>query len=500
MIPTRTTSRQRPRIVATLVAGPYCTPRCRIGKVFRCAVNGARQVVGITDAPIPWPYALAVKGNRQLFVSGGLERAIRRESVQAVVDHWGVNRSLKTDGCGRTATACGLSATHLASFPIPRHIDRQDSGPSASGRTPLMSPKPRLGLALAVVAAFELTVSAHASDQSGVPKLRTLIPRKVASARTRSLECVQKSPDFVLWDRDKTIAPRAVGYVYYREQALGDRLLLVDQSEGARGWVRADTVIPISQAEEFFANQIQANPKSAFAFLMRGVVRLENEDLDHALADLDQALRLDPNYVPALTARAALWQWKNRLDQAIADSSRAIELDTRYSYAYVERGVFHFDMKEYDKALSDFDAAVERGFKGAVIEIGRGMVALYKGDLKKAQAHFNEAQRIDPKHPDAYCGNASIFMMRGDTKRALKVLDQAVEVDPESADSHGNRAVILLSLGQYDKALDDLDLVLKVAPSSVLRSGNEPGSWRPARSTRFATERRHKNRQPGPAS
>ncbi len=80
------------RTVPALVAGPYRTPRCRIGGKFPCVINGTRTVVGITKAPIPWPYARAVKGNRQLFVSGGLERAIRKESQQAVVYHWGVSR------------------------------------------------------------------------------------------------------------------------------------------------------------------------------------------------------------------------------------------------------------------------------------------------------------------------------------------------------------------------------------------------------------------------
>ena len=53
-------------------------------------------------------------------------------------------------------------------------------------------------------------------------------------------------------------------------------------------------------------------------------------------------IRLDPKYVPALVERAYLWQCRNRLDLALADVNQAIKLDSRNSYAYVERGVFHF--------------------------------------------------------------------------------------------------------------------------------------------------------------
>jgi tetratricopeptide (TPR) repeat protein len=331
-----------------------------------------------------------------------------------------------------------------------------------------MSSKSQLGLGLALVAVLHVVAAANASEQNGRPTLKTaLIPRKAPSAQARSLECVQRRPDFVLWDAEKQITPGAVGYVYYLEQSQGNRLLLTDQAEGMRGWAHANTIIPVAQADEFFSKEIQANPKSAFAFLMRGVVRLENDDLERALTDLDQALKLDPKSVPALTARAYLWMWKGEFDRAIADSTRSIELDPNYGYAYVERGIFHYDRKDFDNALHDFDAAAKRGFKGAVIEVGRGMIDLQKGNLKKAQEEFNEALKIDPKHPDAYAGCASIFLVRGNTKRALTILDQAVELDPENADSHGNRAIVLLSIGKYDKALEDLDDVLRVAPSSA---------------------------------
>ncbi len=103
-----------------------------------------------------------------------------------------------------------------------------------------MAPKSKVALLFAVLAAAGLTVSARASDQSGIPTLKTLIPRKVASAQTRALEFVQKSPDFVLWDANKKITPGAAGYVYYMEQSQGNRLLLTDQNEGcAAGLKRA---------------------------------------------------------------------------------------------------------------------------------------------------------------------------------------------------------------------------------------------------------------------
>jgi hypothetical protein len=79
-----------------LIAGPYKPPPCEVGAVVDCVIDGARRrirVDGITDAPIPWPYSTARGGGRQLLITMALERALRTESVAAVMYHWGVSRS-----------------------------------------------------------------------------------------------------------------------------------------------------------------------------------------------------------------------------------------------------------------------------------------------------------------------------------------------------------------------------------------------------------------------
>lgn len=326
----------------------------------------------------------------------------------------------------------------------------------------------RFKLALTAYAAVMLCASVNASDLGHSPRIRTaLIPRKASSARDRASEVVQRSPDFTLWDAKTKITPTDAGHIFLVERAQGNRLLLTDLNEGLRGWALASTVVSLSEADAFFGEQQKANPNSAFAFLMRGVVRSENDDLDQAVADLDQALKVDPKYVPALIERAYLRQWRNQLDEAIADASTAIALDPRNSYAFVERGVFQYSKKEYDKALADFQKAIDLGSRAAVIYIARGMILLHKHDPNRAFAELKRAQELDPRHPDVYAAMASTFMMQGKTDKALKVLDQAVAIDPKCADSHGNRAVVYLAMGKYDKALDDLDEVLRVAPNSA---------------------------------
>jgi hypothetical protein len=69
--------------------GTYRTPRFRIGQTVSCEVNGPVVIVGISDAPIPWPVCKRGKWLVPI-VYRGLAKAVRREAEQAVAHWWGV--------------------------------------------------------------------------------------------------------------------------------------------------------------------------------------------------------------------------------------------------------------------------------------------------------------------------------------------------------------------------------------------------------------------------
>jgi hypothetical protein len=82
-----------------LLFGPYRTPRCRVGQRVRCAVRGTVVVVGLSDAPLPWPLCRCGKW-RVPVVYKGLARAVRRESELAVAHWWGVTNQTQDTRSG----------------------------------------------------------------------------------------------------------------------------------------------------------------------------------------------------------------------------------------------------------------------------------------------------------------------------------------------------------------------------------------------------------------
>jgi tetratricopeptide (TPR) repeat protein len=63
------------------------------------------------------------------------------------------------------------------------------------------------------------------------------------------------------------------------------------------------------------------------------------------------------NQAIAYTSRGVEWRAKRQLDRAIADHSQAIKLDPSLSEAFYNRGNAYGDKGENDRAITDYDQA-----------------------------------------------------------------------------------------------------------------------------------------------
>ena len=309
-----------------------------------------------------------------------------------------------------------------------------------------------------VVLAAILSTTAAAGPPAGQPNWAMIV--------------VPQKPDFVLWDAQTRIEPETVGLVYNVEQVQGLNLLLNAPGHGTRGWTPSNAVISLKVGEEYFTQAILINPKDPFASMMRGIIRAEKGDADGAMADLDEALKKDASYRPALVRRAAMLRARNQPDRAQADLDRAIGLDGRDPTAYVERAVLGFTRREFARAWADLDRAIELGSHDVIVPILRGQILLEKKDTKRAHEEFVTALKADSSRHDAYLGLASVYLMRGQAKNAQAILDDAVRSDPNNPEAYGNRATLCLARGDYEKALFNLDEVIRLSPGSA-RAYNE---------------------------
>jgi tetratricopeptide (TPR) repeat protein len=156
----------------------------------------------------------------------------------------------------------------------------------------------------------------------------------------------------------------------------------------------------------------------AWAYSSRGIAYLAKGDNDRAIADYDQAIRLDPKLRSAYYNRGTAYQAKGDNDRAIADYDQAIRLDPKRANAYNARGNSYLAKGGHDHAIADFDTAIRLDPKDALTYGNRGEAYQAKGENDRAIADFDTAIRLDPAHTEAYARRGLSYEKKGDPERA----------------------------------------------------------------------------------
>jgi lipoprotein NlpI len=103
-----------------------------------------------------------------------------------------------------------------------------------------------------------------------------------------------------------------------------------------------------------------------------------------ALADLDEALKLKPDYLDAYRMRAGALQCLDRRDDAIADLTAALA-QSKDPEIYRQRGRLHWDDGQFAAAADDFAAAAALDRKAAYAVLWYAISAARAGSLDQAK-------------------------------------------------------------------------------------------------------------------
>jgi Tfp pilus assembly protein PilF len=90
---------------------------------------------------------------------------------------------------------------------------------------------------------------------------------------------------------------------------------------------------------------------------------------------------------------------KGDLDRAVHDFNEAIRLDPKYPDGYAERGQANFKLGETDRAIADYTAAIQRDPQHGTALRSRGMAYLYRGTSDLALADLTKAIELAENDP-----------------------------------------------------------------------------------------------------
>ena len=169
--------------------------------------------------------------------------------------------------------------------------------------------------------------------------------------------------------------------------------------------------------------------------MTRGIDFASKNDIDHAIADFDRAIKINPNCRPPTTIAATPISRSATMPSAVANYDAAIRLNPKDAMAYYDRGVARYEREDYDRAVADFD----------------------------------QATKLDRRMPPPSTTAASPITRSATTTAPSRISTRRSSSIPSSRWPIGARGYALAGHGDYDKAIADLTQAIKLDGDQAMR-------------------------------
>jgi tetratricopeptide (TPR) repeat protein len=234
-----------------------------------------------------------------------------------------------------------------------------------------------------------------------------------------------------------------------------DDFIKVNQNR-TDGWFEKKDAVLLSDAVSYFADRIQKDANDAFAYGSRGAALQEQGDVDGALKDYAEAIRLQPESAVWHLYRGTLYQGKNDGKKAMADFDEAVRLKPKQALGYCCRADLYRSAGDFDHAIADYTKAISLDSEDPDSLNARGEVHEAKKEYDQAIKDFTAAIKLDDKFAGAYNNRGIVYKKTKEYKRALADYRRALKLDPKA-----------------DGALNNLAYLMAACPDEKVRDGKK---------------------------
>jgi tetratricopeptide (TPR) repeat protein len=226
------------------------------------------------------------------------------------------------------------------------------------------------------------------------------------------------------------------------------------------GWIKRTDVLPFASALEALNDELKRKPTAA-GYAVRACIWESKHDYAKAIADCDEAIRLDSTLAKAFFTRGMALHYKQQYDRAIADYTEAIRLDPDLASVYVRRALTWRAKGQHVKAMDDCTQALRINPSLAVAHAIRAAIWCARQEYGLAIAESNQAIQLDPDMPMAYAGRGYAWHLKEDYTKAIADYDQSIRLAPKAFATYLTRGAAFESTNDYDRALADYDAAVR---------------------------------------
>lgn len=214
-------------------------------------------------------------------------------------------------------------------------------------------------------------------------------------------------------------------------------------------------------AMEALGKAIEIQPRFATAYIHRARLLMKEQQFKEAINDLDKSILVVTTNPLALVLRATCYEALNDTDRALADVERALKLQPNFLPAIQLQANLLLSSGRLEEALGVVEVLQQRLPDNAQILVQLGALYRQANRVNDAIAAFTAALELDETIISAYQARADSLMSIGKQNEAIADYEKALSINPMVAVVLNNLAWLLATTP--DDSIRDGERSLKLA-------------------------------------
>ncbi len=243
---------------------------------------------------------------------------------------------------------------------------------------------------------------------------------------------------------------------------------------------------------------VSKSPHNSRQHVNLGVAYSSARQLDKAIEQYKEGIRLDPNYPETYNNLGNAYNRKGMLDEAIAQYKKAIQMRFKYKEAhnnmgsaFYKKGMFDEAIKEhkialsiqgdcekslnnlgvaysgkkmYPEAIAAFKKAIDSKPGFAKPYINLGLTYTLKRNSKEAMKMFEKARLLEPNNPGLFYNLGNAYSDLGKHEKAVEAFRRATRLNPKYDVAYNNMGLAYRQIGKEKEAIAAYQAALKINP------------------------------------
>jgi tetratricopeptide (TPR) repeat protein len=228
----------------------------------------------------------------------------------------------------------------------------------------------------------------------------------------------------------------------------------------------ADYYVDRQQSQKAFARvsaYANTNPNDASGHLILGALNQTMKNYAAAQTELERAIVLDANLVPAYVRLGEVFKTQNRIPEAASQYEKALSLQPKSSTLMLAVGNIYEKQQNWPKAEESLKNALEANPSSAAAANNLAWLYALEGrNLDVALGLAQKAKSLMPANLEISGTLAWVMFKRNNYAEALRILQDCVQKDPGSAQFHYHLGMVLRAAGEEQKGKAQLQAALRM--------------------------------------